>query len=159
VRSREFTNTKKGFGRSRTDSIWLYADGDAITDSFLPAQADSIIHVRHVKRVDGHSGKDVDFTARTTLVRRETDSGTVYLWTGTVSGIFKGRELSGSTFNLTRSFSLGNGFGKPAGSMFVKRGPHDLWYVLHADGTSRCTVTKGGVELRTEHMDEDGNET
>ena len=159
VRSREFTNTKKGFGRARLDSIWLYSGGQAIVDSFLPRRADSIVYVRHVMRVDGHSGKDVDFTARTTLVRRQTDSGIVYLWTGTVSGIFKGRELAGSTFNLTRGFSLANGFGKPAGSMFVKRGPHDLLYVLHADGTTTCTISKDGKVERTTHMDENDNES
>jgi hypothetical protein len=153
VRLRQFTNTNKGFGRSRADSIWLYNDGASIVDSFLPERADSIVHVRRVIRIDGHSGKDVNFTARTTLVRRDTDSGMMYFWSGTVSGIFKGRELAGSTFNLTRSFSLSNGFGKPAGSLFVKRGPHDLVYVLHADGTTTCTVMKNGKKVRTEHRD------
>jgi hypothetical protein len=159
VRSTQFTNTKKGFGRSRHDSIWLYAGGQVVADSFHPARADSIVHVRRVTRVDGYSDKDVDFVARTTLVRRATDSGTVYLWTGTVSGTFKGRELAGSTFGLTRAFSLSNGFGKPMGSLFVKRGPHDIHLVFHADGTVTCTVRRGNAMVRTTHIDTADNET
>jgi hypothetical protein len=159
VRSTAFTNTKKGFGRSRLDSIWLYTNGTARSDSFLPRLADSIVHVRHVKRIDGQSGKDVDITARTTLVRRSTDSGTVYVWTGTISGDFKGREIAGSTFNMTRGFSLGNGFGVPLGHMLCKRGPHDLDLVFNADGTVTVIVSKNGKHVRTTHIDEDDNET
>jgi hypothetical protein len=129
-----------------------------VADSFLPRNADSIVHVRHVKRIDGQSGKDVDLTARTTLVRRQTDSGLVYVWTGTVSGIFKGRDVAGSTFVLTRHFSLGNGFGKPQGTMFVKRGPHDIVLVFHADGTTTCTTKRGGKIVRVTQIDTSGNE-
>jgi hypothetical protein len=159
VKYTRFTNTKKGFGRSREDSIWLYANGTALTDSFRPRNADSIVHVRHVMRVDGQSGKDVNITARTTLVRKNTDSGLVYVWTGTVSGNFKGREIAGSTFGLTRSFSLSNGFGVPLGSMIVKRGPHDLVLVFNADGTVGVTVKKGGKVVRTTRIDQDDNES
>jgi hypothetical protein len=136
----------------------LYASGEALVDSFRPRNADSIIHVRHVKRIDGQSGKDVNMTARTTLVRRSTDSGTVYVWTGTISGIFKGREIEGSTFNLTRRFYLGNGFGFPMGHMFVKRGPHDLDLVFNADGTVTVTVTKDGKLIRVTRIDVNDNE-
>jgi hypothetical protein len=161
VRTTAFTNTKKGFGRSRTDSIWLYTNGVARSDSFLPRLADSIVHVRHVKRIDGHSGKDVDITARTTLVRRSTDSGTVYVWIGTISGNFKGREIAGSTFSLTRKFNLNlsNGFGVPLGHMYCKRGPHDLDLVFNADGTVTVVVTKNGKHVRTTHIGTDDHES
>jgi hypothetical protein len=159
VRSARFTNTKKEFGRARMDSIWLYAGGVALSDSFRPRNADSIVHVRHVTRIDGYSDKPVDVTARTTLVRKNTDSGTVYVWTGTVSGVFKGRQLEGSTFSLTRSFSLNNGFGVPLGSMLVKRGPFDLVLVFRADGTVECTVKKNGKVIRVTHIDADDNES
>jgi hypothetical protein len=159
VQSRQFTNTKKEFGRSRVDSIWLYSNAQAMSDSFLPRLADSIVHVRHVKRIDGHSGKDVDITARTTLVRKETDSGTVYVWRGTVTGVFKGRDIAGSTFYLTRRFSLSNGFGAPLGNMLVKRGAHDVTLVFNADGTTTCIVTRGNKHVRTTHIDGDDHES
>jgi hypothetical protein len=159
VRSARFTNTKKEFGRARVDSIWLYAGGVALSDSFRPRNADSIVHVRHVTRIDGHSDKPVDMTARTTLVRRNTDSGTVYVWTGTLGGVFKGRQLEGGTFSLTRSFSLNNGFGVPLGSMFVKRGPFDLELVFGADGTVAVTVKKNGKIVRKTHIDSSDHES
>jgi hypothetical protein len=159
VRSTRFTNTVKGFGRSRMDSIWLFANGIALSDSFRPRNADSIVYVRHVMRIDGYSNKPVDVTTRTTLVRKLTDSGTVYVWTGTVSGTFKGRELSGSTFSLVRHFSLNNGFGVPLGHMLVKRGPHDCRLVFNADGTVTVTVSKGGKFIRTTHIDNNDHES
>lgn len=159
VRSADFTNRKHDFGRTRTDSIWLYAGGQAIVDSFVPKQADSIIHVRHVTRIDGQSGRSLDFTARTLLVKKTTDSGTVYVWTGTVTGTLNGVAVSGSTFSLTRSFTTGSGFGVPQGFLFIKRGPRDVSLVLHKDGTADCTIRRGDKVERTTHIDGDGNES
>jgi hypothetical protein len=164
VRSTRFTNTVKGFGRSRMDSIWLFTNGIARTDSFRPYNADSIVYVRHVLRIDGYSNKPVDVTTRTTLVRKSTDSGTVYVWTGTVSGTFKGKELSGSSYTLVRHFSpgnfpLSNGFGVPLGHMLVKRGQHDCILTFNADGTVTVTVKRGNKFIRTTHIDNDDHES
>lgn len=159
VRATRFTNTVKGFGRSRTDSIWLFANGIALSDSFRPRNADSIVYVRHVTRIDGYSNKPVDATLRATLVRKVTDSGTVYVWTGTVSGTFKGRDLAGSTFSLVRHFSLAGGFGAPLGHMFVRRGPHDITLIFNADGTVTVTVMRGNKFVRKTHIDTQDHES
>lgn len=156
VRSSNFTNTTKGFERSRADSIWLFSAGVALTDSFAPASADSIVHVRHVTRIDGYSGKNTDITLTTTLVRRTTDSGTVYVWTGAFSGTFKGNPVASGTFSMTRGFSAGLGFGKPHGSLFMKRGRHDVAMAFGADGTVTATAKRNGrVEFVT-RIDDDG---
>jgi len=147
------------FGRSRADSVWLHAGGAAIVDSFVPKQADSIIHIRHVTRIDGQSGRSIEFTARTTLVKRTTDSGTVFVWTGTLSGTLDGVALSGSTFTLVRTFTAGSGFGFPQGELFIKQGKRDVSFEMHGDGTATCTVRRGGKLERTTHIDQNDNES
>lgn len=159
VRYSSFTNTAKGFERSRADSIWLFSGGVALTDSFAPRNADSIVHIRHVTRVDGYSDKSTDFTMTTTLVRRSTDSGTVFVWTGTVSGVFKGQTLTSGSFNMLRPFSLGHGFGKPHGSLFMKRGRHDVTMDFGADGSVTATSKRNGhLESVTRIDDDDDHE-
>jgi hypothetical protein len=160
VRGAEFSGPHGlDFGRTRADSLWLYVAGQAIVDSFVPRQADSIIHVRHVTRIDGQSGRSLDFTAKTTLVKRATDSGTVFIWTGTVTGTLNGVAVSGSTFSLVRTFTTGSGFGVPRGNLLLKRGLREVSLQLHEDGTADCTVRRGGKVERTTHIDNDDNET
>jgi hypothetical protein len=158
VRSSSFTNTTKGFERSRADSIWLFSAGVALTDSFAPKNADSIVHVRHVTRVDGYSGKNTDFTMTTTLVRRSTDSGTVFVWTGSVSGVFKGQAITAGTFNMLRPFSMDHGFGKPHGRMSMKRGRHDVAMEFGADGTVTATAKRNGRLEGVSRIDDDDDE-
>ena len=158
VRSTQFLN-KKGFERQRLDSIWLDSSGHALS-VFIPGHADAITHIRHVTRINGNSGKNVDITLKTTLVKTVVNGTIVFQWTGTITGTFNGTEFRSSSFSLTRTYTPGVGFGYENGTVDLHRGDYEI--IIFFDSSSKsanCTVSHKGVFVRTTKIDKDDNET
>ena len=156
VRSTQFLN-KKGFERQRLDSIWLDSSGYLLS-VFTPGHADSITHIRHVTRINGNSGKNVDITFKTTLVKKLVGGLIVYQWTGTMTGTFNGTEFKSSSFSITRTWTPGAGFGYAEGTLSILRDNYEI-VILFSSGSANCTVNHSGKLLRTTHIDKDDNET
>ena len=156
VRSTQFLN-KKGFERQRLDSIWLDSSGNLL-NVFTPGHADSITHIRHVTRINGNSGKNVDITFKTTLVKKLVGGLIVYQWSGTMTGTFNGTEFRSSSFSITRTWTLATGFGYAEGTLSILRDNYEI-VILFSGGSANCTVNRSGKLLRTTHIDKDDNET
>ena len=156
IRSSLFMNTK-GFERQRVDSIWLDSSGLYLS-LFRPGHADSTTHVRHVTRINANTGKEVDITFKTTLVRRLSGDTIVFQWSGTLTGRFNGTEFRSSSFSITRTFSPVTGFGEPEGTLDIHRGNFEI-VILFADGKATCTTKNKGVFIRITYIGRDDKES
>ena len=156
VRSAQFTNTV-GFERLREDTIILDSAGMRLT-VFRPGHATTISHIRHVTRLYPNTGKEIDIYISTTLTRGGAGDSVVFSSTGTITGSLNGTEFKSKTFSITRTFVPGQGFRPPEGVIDVERGRFDVRINFHG-GDATCDVTRNGAEVRTTHMDVDGNES
>jgi hypothetical protein len=151
VRTANFTNSV-GYERQRLDTITLVDSSGNNMPTFHPEHAASLVHKRHVTRINANTGKEVDCYFNTTLTWTTDSAGhREGIWNGTISGSFNGVIFkSGTITNVVRAFHpdhpLNRWFGFPsAGTIHLERlilGVNfTIDVVFTGEGTATVTIT------------------
>ncbi len=159
VREAEFTFTNgsgKTFARVRDDSIWLVDSSGNYLASFHPLQAASVIHHRHVVKINGSMDIDLQFNTTLTWTTDANGNKTGVIWSGTFTGTFNGTSFNGSIVSVKRPFSLYLGFGFPTeGMIHALRGSFTIDITFKGSGKAEIVITGKG---KIHHVDCDGGD-